>query len=242
MAIQNYIGWAPNVNKIILDSTTISVGKDATKKSEAGTGKKPTVLKGSFVPTEYAVEMDFNWVEIVEGTGKTEYQLFLEWYEYDHKYGTVPFAFPKILYSQNTGIKVIDEENKSFDFEYYKITSAIEGQKSGFDIRVKMTWQNVYSGVVVIPDATPEITGISRVNKNFIDVSFSSIGRTEPNASEFTLYINDEETSLVGFLYSTKVARLFFPTLQSGTYTITFTYLSGSYGVGKGDFVTGVEV
>ena len=99
---------------------------------------------------------------------------------------------------------------------------------------------------IIIPIASDGTLGIEfsiiRVMDEYTFGPYSSIGKTEPNASEFTLYINDEETSLIGFLYSTKVARLFFPTLQSGTYTITFTYLSGSYGVGKGDFVTGVEV
>lgn len=241
MAIQNYIGWASNVNKIILDSTTISVGKDATKSSETGTGKEITTLKGSFVPDEFPVEMEFDCFKIIENTGKTEYQLFLEWYKYQHKFGTVPFEFPKILYSPQTGIKVYDD-GKIFNSEFYKITSAVDGNKNGNCIKVKMTWKTVYSGVVTIPEVNSEISGITKATRDYIDVSFASIGNTEPNSTEFTLYINDNQVDLYGYCYNSKVARLYYPTLPVGSHKITFSYISNSYGVGKGDFVAGVEV
>lgn len=77
MAIQNYIGWPPYVNRIILDSTTIKVGNNALKVDELENGLKRSIQKSAFVPEEYSVTMDFNWIDIVPGTGKTELQLFL---------------------------------------------------------------------------------------------------------------------------------------------------------------------
>ena len=116
MAVQNYTGWATGVNRIILDSTSFTFGENALKNDELENGLKRSKKRSAFCPDKFSVKMAFNWVDEVilhtydaQGniltdipTGKTEFQLFTEWYKYQHKYGSVPFEFPRILYSQNT--------------------------------------------------------------------------------------------------------------------------------------------
>ncbi len=131
MAIQNYIGWPVNVNQIVLDSTTISIGEGALRTDELENGHKQSIQKSPYVPEKYQIKMSFDWVNEVGTTGKTEYQLFTDWYKYRHKCGSVPFEFPEILYSSNTGIPTLDQHQNVQYTEYYKITSATEGAKSG---------------------------------------------------------------------------------------------------------------
>lgn len=242
MAIQNYIGWATNVNKVILDSTNILIGKDAIRKEEGINGKKNPSLKGSYVGDEFSVVMDFNYVDKVGNTGKTEYQLFYEWYKYRHKFGTVPFSFPQILYSPQTGVAI--EDSNPCAYEFYKITSAVDGSKRGHDIRVKMTWESVYSGVVQVDTPVVEISRIGAIKGNYIDVVFTQVADTEPNSSEFKLFINDKEVSLEGFWYSAGVARLYYQDLAVGTHTVTFSFLhsASGYQIQKGTFIASIEV
>lgn len=242
MAIRNYIGWNPKVNKIILDSSTISVGKDATK-SDNQQGKKRSILAEAFTPDEFSIEMDFNWVTPITDDGKTEYQLFLDWYRYEHKYGTVPFEFPQILYSGYTGILIYDED-KPIKTEYYKIVNGLDCSKNGFDVRVKMTWKNVYSGVVIIPESTPKINGITDVTEDYIDISFESIGNTEPTSSDFTVISSrDNVLTIAGLCFSSNLARIYFQRkLSEGIHQITFTYTCGDYFVKEHEFTTIIEV
>lgn len=242
MAIENYIGWASNVNKIIIDSTNISIGKNAIKSDESLSGRKISSLKGSYIADEFSVEMDFNCVDEIGSTGKTEYQLFYEWYKYKHKYGTVPFSFPQIMYSPQTGIMIEDQDPCLYEF--YKITSAVDGSKKGNDIRVKMTWVSVYSGVIQVDSPAVEISRIGKITPTYIDVVFSQVSDTEPNSSEFNLYVNNVKTSLTGFWYSSGVARLYYKELSQGVHSITFSYAHSASGsvVNKDTFIASIEV
>ena len=148
-----YIGWATNVNKDILDSTPITVGEGATVKDnlEAGGPPKERVTNAN-PPDKYKVTMNFDCV--TKGSdGLTELERFWVWYKYRHCYGTNPFLFPAILINSNrqTGYSQEDIEYitqrivhgdptaKLPDNEYYKISSAVEGSKSGNDLQVSMT-------------------------------------------------------------------------------------------------------
>ena len=161
MSIQNYIGWSTGVNRVILDTSTPTFGENALRNDELESGGKRSIQKRAYVPDVFAVTMEFDWVNEVilhkydqDGniipnqdihTGKTEFQLFVDWYKYEHKYGTVPFEFPKILYSQNTGIDIFDDNDIGSEFrygndnvEFYKITNAVQGSKSGERVNVSL--------------------------------------------------------------------------------------------------------
>ena len=146
MAIENYIGWAVGVNKTILDATTIAVGDNALRTDELESGHKTSVQKSPYTPEKYSVKMSFDWINPVGTTGKTEYQLFTEWYKYQHKCGAIPFEFPQIIYSSNTGIPALDPLTQKVEYtEFYRITSAIDGGKSGEHVAITMTWEAVYN-------------------------------------------------------------------------------------------------
>lgn len=235
--VNGYVGWATNVNRVILDSTTITVGENAIKTDELDSGLKRTKLRGSYTPDKYSVVMEFDWLNKIPGTDRTEYQLFLEWYKYVHKFGTIPFEFPSILYSPESGIKTIDAENNNSTVEYYKITAALEGSKSGTKVQVKMTWETVYGGVVSIPDSVDTVMSVNAKN-GYVDINYSSIGSISPTSAEFTLYIDGAETEKTGFYYDGhKVARIYFaPLSDSKLHTVTFSSASSHLNVDAGQY------
>lgn len=253
MAVEGYIGWASHVNKIILSDSTLTFGENATRSDELEAGGKKTSLKGSFVPDKFAVVMYFEADENVSYTdsdgnvvalNKTEFQLFVEWYKYRHKYGTVPFEFPKIVYSPQTGIKVLDDNFNNTLVEYYKITSAVEGSKVGTTIQVHMTWESVYGGVITISTNAPSVKGISKITSKYIDVMFSEVSDTEPTKDYFTLYVDDTETEITGFYFDgAYTARLYFESLESGSHTISFAITDyGGLTVESGTYSESVTV
>lgn len=232
MSIQNYIGWPIGVNKVILDSTTISIGDGAVRTDELENGHKQSELKSAYVPEKYPIKMTFNWVKPVGNTGKTEYQLFTEWYKYKHKCGVIPFEFPKILYSSNTGVMIYDAPTASVQYtEYYKITSVTEGSKSGEDVSVSMTWETVYGGTVSIPTPEPEVNGIS-AHSNYLDVFFSEVSDTAPTSSHISVYRKTtgsySQVTVTGFVFDgTSTARLYYDEFESGTFSIAIDDYSG---------------
>lgn len=237
--VEGYIGWASHVNKVILKETTLTFGADALQTDEISSGGKRVSLKGSYCPDKYSVVMDFEADENVTYVNaenevvtldKTEFQLFLEWYKYKHKYGTVAFEFPKITYSPQTGIKVIDDNSNNTLVEYYRITSSLECSKIGSRVQVRMTWESVYGGIINIPTTESVLKrDISKVTNNYIEVVFSEIGDTEPSKDEFTVFIDDTAVEFDGFYFDgSYTARLYLPliTLESGSHSIVVYYNS----------------
>lgn len=218
MAVNNYIGWATNVNRIILDSATITLGDNATKADELENGQKRTRLRSSFCPDKYQITMDFDWVNRDEN-GLTEIQRFYEWYKFKHKYGSIPFEFPKIIYSHETGVA---SESYGTRVEWYKITSAVEGKKYGDCQRVTMTWETVFGGVISIES---ELTVMENIvpSESFIDVEFGSIGDTAPVSQDFSLQIDGKDTELSGYYFDGTKSRLYIEK-QSVSYTASVTY------------------
>lgn len=222
MAIENYIGWPTNVNRVILDSTTIKLGDNALKVDELENGHKRSRQRSAISTEEYSVVMDFDWVNKVGSTNKTELELFYDWFKYKHKCGSVPFEFPKILLSPVTGIRVYDEVSGNYAVEYYKITSAVEGKKSGQCVEVNMTWQSVYGGVISIQTPTPSIQTLEAAN-GYADIIFSEVSDTAPTSTMITLYVDDTQTEIKGFMFDGYYrARVYFDKVSSGNHTVSF--------------------
>lgn len=242
--IQGYTGWATGVNRIILDASAITLGENALKTDELENGLKRSRKRGAFCPDKFSVKMEFNWEDEVilhtydehgniigsTNTHKTEYQLFTEWYKYVHKYGSVPFEFPKILFSQDTGVFIYDwaEDDTHrwqtpMNVEYYKITSSVPGNKSGSCVQVEMTWEAVYGGVVDITTTTPTVRNC-KATANYIDIYFSALGSVTPTSQMFSIFSGDENTQETaldkkGFYYdSASTVRIYFDEQTSGTW------------------------
>lgn len=228
--IADYIGWNPTVNRVILDSSTFTIGDGATKSDELEAGGKRTKLKGNTPIDKYSVTMEFNWIKTDEN-GKTELQRFYEWYKYEHKYGVIPFEFPQIIYSPNSGIKYLDDQGNYRKNEYYKITSAVEGTKSGESIQMKMTWETVYSGVISYSDEVITSDDVTIFpGRNYVDLIFAKLPSTLPILSNIHLVIKNSnnieliETEQVtgGYFDNNSTFRVFFSNIEtSGTYSIT---------------------
>lgn len=234
--VEGYIGWASHVNKIILKDTTLTFGNDALQTDEIDSGGKRASLKGSYCPDKFSVVMTFEADENLSYTtsdnktvtlDKTEFQLFLEWYKYKHKYGAIPFEFPKITYSPQTGIKVIDDSSNNKIVEYYRITSSLECSKVGTMVQVRMTWESVFGGIITIPTTQNEIKkDISKVTTDYVEVVFTNIADTEPTKDDFSVFIDGVKTDFNGYFFDgSYIARLYL-SLPSGSHKIKVCYNS----------------
>lgn len=221
------IGWPTNVNRIILSETTISVGKDALVNETLKSGRKRSELAGSFCPDVFSVTMDFEADTPKANLNKTEYQLFTEWYKYRCKYGSVPFEFPEIVYSPQSGFypEPLGRTN------IYKITSAVECGKSGTCQRIRMTWESVYSGgiQVVTEGATVGENCITGLTKDYLEITFTSMGTNAPTLQDITVYKTPDggtqsAVTVKSLAYDNAyTVRLYFQTpLTTGSYTVTF--------------------
>ena len=231
-----YIGWASNVNKIIIDSTSVTVGDGATVSDslETGSQKKRRVVSAN-PPDKYSVRMAFNFVE-EDDNGLTELERFYSWYKHQHCYGVNPFEFPAILINSNRQKGASQEEIEHIiqriingdttaklpDNEYYVITSAVEGSKSGNELEVTMTWETYATGVYTIPTDTPAINNISPVN-GYVDIILTESPLSEPTTSTWSLKINYLPTDVIACTYDGDVTvRYYFtPITVPGTYIIT---------------------
>lgn len=230
-----YIGWATNVNKEIIDSTTISVGNGATVEDSIETGgQKKKRLVSANPPDKYNVTMAFEFV--TKGAdGLTELERFYAWYKYRHCYGVNPFLFPAILINSNrqqgmsqedvdyivARIAHGDPNAKLPDNEYYVITSAIEGSKSGNHLEISMTWETYATGAFTISAETSTVDHIVAEN-GYVDVYLTSTPSSEPTPNTWELKINDTVTT-VDYCYfdGDLTARLYFEEeTTAGTYTV----------------------
>lgn len=230
-----YIGWAVNVNKEIIDSTTISVGTGATVEDSLETGgQKKKRLICANPPDRYNVTMAFNCVE-KGNDGLTELERFYSWYKWQHCYGVNPFVFPAILINSNRqqGMSQEDVDYIVFriahgdpnarlpDNEYYIITSAVEGSKSGNHLQLTMTWETYATGVLNIAADTSEVDRISAEN-GYVDVYLTSTPTFEPTVDTWTMKINDVVTTPTYCYFDgdVKVRLYFTPKTTAGTYTV----------------------
>ena len=172
--------------------------------------------------------MSFNWTEEIGDTGEPEFDFFTDWYKYRHKYGQVPFEFPKLLYSSNTGIDSYDTvEERPSVVEFYKITSAVTGQKSGSDVEVDMTWETVYGGVVSIETPLPSVFNIE-AHPDYADIHFVSVSDTAPTSNDFSLYIDNEAAEITGFCFDgSNTVRLYYAHQTHATVTFAIADYSG---------------
>ena len=238
MAIQGYIGWPTQCNRIILDSTNITLGDNALRTEALESGYKRSIVRSAFIPEKYQVVMTFNWSKEINNTGKTEFDYFTDWYKYMHKYGQVPFEFPKLLYSSNTGIDVLDTvSQRPASVEFYKITSAVTGQKSGEDVEVTMTWETVYGGTVSIPTPTPSVFNLE-AHPDYADIHFVAVSSTAPTSNDFQLYIGNTLTPITGFCYDGSLTvRLYYAHQTHATVTFAIPNYAGLT-VAKGTYTS----
>ena len=166
------INWASGVNKRILDATSFTVGQDGYEEDKSSSGNyKERRLSSLFVPDVFNVQMDFSYIEKRNDNGKlipetdpgwddalSEYDRFIKWYKFDHQRGTNPFLFPSITKFN------VNDTDKNRPLCRYRITSAITPVKSGFCMRVSMTWEEVFSGVIEIIEQNQALDTITTQN------------------------------------------------------------------------------
>ena len=222
-----YIGWPTNVNKTILDSTTVTVGEGATVQDtlEVG-GQKKIRLACSNPPDKYEVTMNFSFAEESrDENGLTEIERFFTWYKWTHCYGVNPFIFPAILLNSNRQEGYIGQAySQNFNYktvEYYIITSAVQGSKSGTDQQVTMTWETHSTGIIQIPWKGETVERIE-AHANKVRVYYSVAPTNDPTLTKYKFTMNDKEVTIQQVWFNgDKVADFYYLTVKDpGTYTV----------------------
>lgn len=239
-----YIGWATNVNKEILESTSITVGEGAVVEDSLETGgQKKSRLARATTSDKYSVKMAFNCID-KGNDGYTESERFWAWYKYRHCYGVNPFLFPAILINSNRQEGTSQEDivhiverisngditAKLPDNEYYVIKSAAEGSKSGHDLEVNMTWETYATGVINVPDDTVSVDHIEAHN-GYVDIVLTGTPTAEPTTSTWSMTINGltEPVTLCTF-NGNVTARYYFETkITPGVYVVTIAGKSSNF-------------
>lgn len=233
------IAWANFVNQKILDSTSISIGEGGKEEQEDESKSfSETNLTSIAIPDTFSVQMDFDWSKKLDDDGnevlptdenyiyaKSELDRFVEWYKYEHKRGVNPFEFPSI-----TKFNV----NGSVSTGIYKITSTINLSKSGFSQRVQMTWKEVYTGAIQIPERIATVDYLECKNGDLIATYTITPPTTKPTkTSSRVAYKLETETNYTNAIVSQVIrngktviiafARDDGSLLPSGTYDIRFS-------------------
>ena len=239
-----YIGWATNVNKEILESTSITVGEGAVVEDSLETGgQKKSRLARATTPDKYSVKMAFNCID-KGNDGYTESERFWAWYKYRHCYGVNPFLFPAILINSNRQEGTSQEDiahiverisngditAKLPDNEYYVIKSAAEGNKSGHDLEVNMTWETYATGVISVPDDTVTVDHIEAHN-GYVDIVLTGTPTTEPTTLTWPMTINGlaEPVTLCTFDGNVTVRYYFETKITPGVYVVTIDSKSSNF-------------
>lgn len=241
-----YIGFATNVNKIIIDSTSVTVGESATVTDSLETGgQKKRRLVSANPPDKYNVIMAFDFVE-EDADGLTELERFYSWLKYEHCYGVNPFEFPAILINSNRqkgesqeSIEHIieriangDTSARLPDKEYYAITSAVEGNKSGNSLEVKMTWETYATGAFSIPNNNIEVDHITAYN-GYVDVVQTATPTSEPTTATWPMTINNVSETVIASVFDGDVTTRYYftPKTTAGSYAVTLGGKSSTFTV-----------
>lgn len=174
------IGWATNVNQRILDTTSLVHGEGGYVEDGDMAGRKNRRLTSYITPDIYNVTMDFNWEE-KDSNGESEYDRFLKWFNYKHRRGVNPFEFPSIRKFKTSG---------SNEMARYKITSSLNASKSGFCMRVTMTWEEVYDGYIEIPEDDYSMDHIVAQNGK-VTIYFKNAPLSLPTIQELNFVVKD---------------------------------------------------
>ena len=205
-----YVGWASNVNRIIIDSCQITIGENALQKDSLENGKEKTRLSSSIPPKKFQVTMDFDWLE-KDKNGLTEKDRFLNWYQYVLQYGANCFQFPSILLGENKKV-----------YEWYRITSAVQGGKSGYSVRFTMTWESTFEGTITIPESEISLDKIG-VHKSYIDVIFSDTPVTYPSMNDVIINVDSNIVVPLSMTTQDNVARFYIPDMEPGSRNVVVT-------------------
>ena len=222
------INWANQVNKKIIDSTKIVIGENGFVDNESDSKNfAERYLTSISSPDTLNVVMDFDWsgddpIYPKDENGYTEFDRFVIWYKFEHKRGVNPFWFPAITKFNADGSKKIAQ---------YKIISALSPEKSGFSMRVSMTWKEVYTGAIEIPQSTTSIDSMICKNGRLLVTYTDRLGSTKPtieaSSIKYRLFgetnYTDAEIDYIDLDGKTAIVNFQSDNLLFGTYEILFS-------------------
>lgn len=222
------VGWAADVNQLISDETTFSMGDGGRVKDSTSSGYEEERSTALAYPDKYKVVMYFDWGGAgsefqtpIDANGYTEYDRFIRWYKFKTNNGANPFWFPSITKSPMDNITPNSDNKMSL----YKIDSGLQISKSGYSMKVSMDWKEVYSGVIQMPTMTLEVIRIEASNGR-LDVICNQIPYSIPTVTNFDLYVKQASSQSWGdavevtfIKQKDRVIQMSFPEQEAG-----FTY------------------
>lgn len=243
-----FTGWPSYVNRRIIDSTNVTVGEGGViAEAIEGSSKTKRRVTEFNTPDKYSVTMHFDCYQKLyvyeDGSpipntdplyGTTEKERFFNWFKGVHKYGTVPFDFPAILWNSNAQESFNEDEVARGAIptnEYYIIESAAEGTKHGDMIAVTMTWKTFSTNEYEVEEEIAYVNSID-IHDGYAIVHLDGTPVTTPSSANFSVTIGSSSSGIsvypmTGdsssfFLVYSKVAS------DGQTVTITLHELDGS--------------
>lgn len=209
----NVIGWASNVNQIISDETSYSMGTNALKtESVQGSAVEESVNTCIIAPKVYNVKMSFDY-SVHDSNGKTELDRFQEWYEAGTRNGAIAFEFPKI-----------GDKNRIC---IYRITSAPSFSKSGLSQTVTMTWKEVPTDIIQISFAPASPDSILHVTNGEFILELTDIPNSVPLTTTYTYKIQKKGSGgSWGTAVALPITRVLPDTYNAKDYTCNYTAIS----------------
>jgi hypothetical protein len=243
------VEWPIGVNRIITNETTPSIGDNALVSDKSENGTEMSRLTASNSPDTYSVSLWFshstqdsfyrNHTD-ADGNNITEWDAFLTWFKYIAMMGTIPFYFADI--NDPTG------KRKSL----YKIKSngLPKGQVHGDKVKCQMTWVEVFTGAINIPEQNPvsdfiDITNgqidfrfLEPLTNEDLDIDENSFTATYEYGETYEELSDRGNLVIHGFDFDGyKSALLYFNEfVTEGVYriTVTFTNKAGEQSVTSG--------
>lgn len=204
-----YCAWPNYVNRVIIDSTNVTVGDGAViADAIEGSPKSRRRLTVANPPDKYSVTMHFDCYERMThypdgrevlptdpNYNTTEKDRFFKWFKGVHKFGTVPVEFPSILWNSNYDSKgyITEEDAQTGNLpynEHYIITSPVEGSKHGNSIAVTMSWETFSTGVYEIPVPEKSVIDDCRIESGYAVFNLSAIAEANPVSNWFEVKID----------------------------------------------------
>lgn len=225
----NVIGWPNNVNQKILSDTGITIGDGGFIEDQNANGWQDRRLTALAIPDSFQVTMDFDWggddaLFPRDLDGFSEYDRFMRWYKYSHKRGSNPFWFPCITKHPVSNLLEIDTSKMCL----YKITSSLSVKDMGLTSRITMTWKEVYSGIIEVPEQELLIDRL-KPHADYTEVVFNDIPDNQPIFSDFEFYYQKEgeelaQRQLIKMSGNGKTFNIYYLPLKTGNYSITVNY------------------
>lgn len=177
------VSWPSGVNRIVTSESSVDLGRDGVKTDKSENGSEMSRPSSLGTPNIWSVSMWFSNAKddfYRQHNNKTEWKVFQEWFKFRTRNGVFPFHF-----------SAIDDPSDTTESAVYKIVGEglPKGTPTGDQMKVTMTWKEVFTGVIEVPNYEPEADYID-VTSGQIDFRFTEALEEAPLTEDFEVKVS----------------------------------------------------